>query len=50
MGWVPVVLVCFAALNALVIVLARDVTARWERDGDPPARDLRPVLRHGSLP
>ena len=50
MGWVPVVLVCFAALNALVVVLARDVTSRWERDADPSARDLHPVLRQGSLP
>ena len=48
MGWVSVVLVCFAALNALVIVLARDVTSRWERGDDPgtPVTDLP----QGSLP
>ena len=50
MGWVSVVLVGFAALNALVIVLARDVTSRWERDADPTAPDVLPVLRQRSSP
>jgi hypothetical protein len=51
MGWVPVVLLGFTALNALVIALARDVTSRWERDADAAAPDVLPVLRRRrSLP
>ncbi len=38
----------FAALNALVIVLARDVTSRWERDEDPAT--AVPDLLRGARP